>query len=141
MHPVNTPIVTARATYSSGGSFPAATAVNFTGTKIKVVSPAIADLPRLPVGAVREGQILYITLSVWNVGLGRTETHNINMGLLIGDGNADRVVNAADTQLVKNHAGELTACGNDMYDLNGDGIINSGDAAIVRTLSSVFLSD
>jgi hypothetical protein len=56
----------------------------------------------------------------------------ISMGVLIGDVNANRSVNAGDVSLCKSHLGEAANGGNFRSDVNANGAINSADAAITK---------
>ena len=56
----------------------------------------------------------------------------IPMGILRGDTNGDRFVNAGDALQTRNRAGQAADATNFRSDVNTDGIVNSGDTAIVR---------
>ena len=47
------------------------------------------------------------------------------MAILVGDANADRAVNSADTTVTSNNSGQQTNSTNFRTDYNADGIINS----------------
>ena len=57
------------------------------------------------------------------------------MGLLRGDTNNDRFVNAGDALQTRNRSGQTTDATNFRSDVNTDGFINSGDTLIVRAAS------
>jgi len=57
------------------------------------------------------------------------------INFLAGDVNGDRVVNSADTQIVRNNAGTAANSMNFRSDINTDGVVNSGDSTIVRAAS------
>ena len=59
----------------------------------------------------------------------------VTMGLLRGDTNNDRSVNAGDSLQTRNRAGQMTDAANFRSDVNTDGFINSGDTLIVRAAS------
>ncbi len=61
------------------------------------------------------------------------------MGVLIGDTNGDRFVNAGDTTQTRNRSGQATTATNFRSDVNADGFINSGDTLVVRSRSGNFL--
>ena len=62
---------------------------------------------------------------------------SISVGFLIGDVNADRVVNVGDTIPTRNHSGETLDNTNFKYDVNVDGSINVGDTTVVRSKSGI----
>ncbi len=61
------------------------------------------------------------------------------IGLLRGDTNNDRVVNAADALQTRNRSGQVTVPTNFRSDVNTDGVVNSGDTIEVRARSGTFL--
>ncbi len=81
-----------------------------------------------------------IALTLSNVSDG-TNTGNviIPMGVLVGDTNADAVVNAGDALQTRNRSGQATDTTNFRSDVNADGFVNSGDTVIVRAQSGAFL--
>ena len=71
----------------------------------------------------------------------RTSMTNVSvkMGVLLGDTNGDRFVNAADTLQTRNRAGQTADGTNFRSDVNIDGGINAGDTSIVRSNSGTSL--
>jgi len=61
------------------------------------------------------------------------------VGVLLGDTNGDRFVNAGDTQRTRNNSGQLTDNANFRTDVSVDGFVNSGDTTIVRGSSGTTL--
>jgi hypothetical protein len=59
----------------------------------------------------------------------------VNMGVLLGDVNADKVVNSADATVTRNDSGQNANATNFRADLNADGTINAADATIARNQS------
>ena len=59
----------------------------------------------------------------------------VAMGLLRGDTNNDRFVNAGDTLQTRSRSGQVTDTTNFRSDVNTDGLVNSGATLIVRTAS------
>jgi autotransporter-associated beta strand protein len=57
-------------------------------------------------------------------------TFTINM--LVGDVNADRVVNSGDALLTRNRSGSVVNATIFQSDINIDGVVNSGDTVIIR---------
>src|SRR4029077_3566239 len=57
---------------------------------------------------------------------------NIPMGILRGDTNGNRTVNAADVAQTKGRLGQTVDATNFRSDLNANGAINSGDVAMVK---------
>ena len=87
---------------------------------------------------VADGQTLVVTLI--NVSDGSaTGNVPIQMPILLGDSNGDRVVNSGDAQQTRNRSGQETSATNFRSDYNVDGTINSGDATIVRNRSGQFI--
>jgi hypothetical protein len=64
---------------------------------------------------------------------------SVQMGVLVGDTNADRFVNAGDSLQTRNRSGQATDATNFRSDVNADGFINSGDTTVVRARSGTFL--
>jgi hypothetical protein len=65
-------------------------------------------------------------------GVNGSNTFNIPMGLLIGDTNGDRNVNAADAAQQKSHLGQTVDATNFRTDSNADGNINAADRALLK---------
>ena len=63
----------------------------------------------------------------------------IPMGVLIGDVNANRVVNASDVAQTKAQVGQPVTTSNFRADVNPNGIINASDVIHVKALSGTFL--
>ena len=81
-----------------------------------------------------------ITVTLLTVSDGTNTTNiDIPVGVLLGDANADGVVNAADATITRNGSGQLTNATNFRADFNLDGVINSADATLVRSLSGNFI--
>ena len=87
---------------------------------------------------VTNAQTIAITLSGVSNG---TSTNDVTaqMSLLLGDTNADRVVNSGDALQTRNRSGGSASSTNFRSDVNTDGVVNSGDATIVRAHSGEFL--
>ncbi len=79
-----------------------------------------------------------ITVSLTNVQDsigGFSELISAKMGVLAGDTNKDRFVNAGDISQTKNQSGVPVSAANFRQDLNLDGAINSGDISLVKSKS------
>ncbi len=63
----------------------------------------------------------------------------VSVGLLIGDTNGDRFINAGDVTQTRGRSGQTATAANFRSDVNRDGIINSGDQTAVRSHSGNFL--
>ena len=88
--------------------------------------------------AVADVQTLGITLT--NVSDGTTTGDVfISMGVLTGDTNGDRIVNAGDALQTRSRSGQGTAADNFRSDVNADGFVNSGDTLVVRARSGTGL--
>jgi hypothetical protein len=77
----------------------------------------------------------YVTVTLTNVSdsLGNfSGALSATMGVLIGDTNANGVVNAADVALTKAQLGLVVGPGNFRADVNANGTINAGDTALVK---------
>jgi hypothetical protein len=61
------------------------------------------------------------------------------MGLLIGDVNANRLVNSTDTSIVQAQSGKPVTNSNFRTDVNANGLINSTDTSIVQSKSGTGL--
>ena len=81
--------------------------------------------------AVADAQVLGVTLSAVSDGVNLGNI-NIPMGVLLGDTNGDRAVNAGDTTQTKARAGQATDATNFRSDVNEDGSVNVGDTTIVK---------
>ncbi len=55
------------------------------------------------------------------------------MGVLVGDTNGDRSVNAGDSLQTRSRSGQATEAINFRSDVNADGFVNSGDTLLVRS--------
>lgn len=88
---------------------------------------------------VANAQTIVITLAGVNDGT-VTGTASVSMGVLIGDSNADRLVNSGDAIETRNRSGQVVDSTNFRSDPNTDGTINSGDATIVRSKSGTTLT-
>ena len=84
--------------------------------------------------AVTNAQTLAITLVGVSDG---TNVGNvvIPMGVLVGDTNGDRFVNAGDALQTRTRSGQTTDGMNFRSDVNADGFVNSGDTTAVRNRS------
>jgi hypothetical protein len=83
-----------------------------------------------------------ITVNLTNVtdSLGNNSmTVTAPMGVLQGDTNGDRFVNAGDTTQTRSRSGQTTTATNFRSDVNTDSVINSGDQIAVRSRSGTFL--
>jgi hypothetical protein len=87
---------------------------------------------------VTNAQKITVTLLTVSDGINTTNI-DIPVGVLLGDANADGVVNAADATITRNGSGQLTNATNFRADFNLDGVINSADATLVRSLSGNFI--
>jgi hypothetical protein len=87
---------------------------------------------------VTNGQTIALTLSGVNNG-SSTNDVTIQMSLLAGDTNADRVVNSGDTLPTRGRSGQPADANNFRSDVNADGFVNSGDALFVRSRSGTGL--
>ena len=115
----NPPTVGGVAVASSDGLATASQSVS--GNVVTVNLAAVADTQVLSVALIN-------TMSGSNVG-----TVNIPVGILLGDTNGDRTVNAGDSTQTKNRSGQPTDATNFRSDVNEDGTVNSGDSLLVKS--------
>jgi hypothetical protein len=87
---------------------------------------------------VSNAQTLAVTFSGVSNGTSTGDV-TVPMSLLIGDSNADRVVNSGDALQTRNRSGGVANSPNFRSDVNVDGAVNTGDALLVRTHSGDFL--
>jgi autotransporter-associated beta strand protein len=78
-------------------------------------------------------QVIYITLHDLNDGSGPTNWA-FPMGVLIGDVNGNRTVNASDVVAVKTQLGQPATASNFRVDVNPNGIVNASDLLKVKSL-------
>ena len=87
---------------------------------------------------VTNTQTIGVTLFGVNNGMSTSDV-SVPMGVLVGDTNADRFVNAGDALQTRNRSGQATDATNFRSDVNGDGFVNSGDTIAVRSRSGTAL--
>jgi len=79
----------------------------------------------------------YVTVALNNVLDSQTNTGTVSttMGVLLGDVNANRLVNSTDTSLVQAQSGKPVTLSNFRMDVNANGLINSTDTSTVQSQS------
>ena len=97
--------------------------VSFSGNSITV-----------PLTNVANGQVINIRLNGVN-GI----DFNIPMGLLVGDANGNRTVNASDVSQTKARVGQAVDATNFRSDVNANGAINAGDVSLVKSRAGTAL--
>jgi hypothetical protein len=81
-----------------------------------------------------------LTLTLFSVSDGtNTGDVSIPMSVLLGDTNANRVVNAADISQTKSQSGQSVGASNFREDVNANGSINAADISIVKAHSGTGL--
>ena len=117
-----------------------ATVTSGTGT---VASSGVGvDAHQYIVNLTGVGNAQTITVSLTNVADSAgnfSPTVAVSMGVLLGDSNGDRFVNAGDTLQTRSRSGQTTNGANFRSDVNVDGLINSGDTLSVRSRSGTFI--
>ena len=89
---------------------------------------------------VTNGQTTTVTLdNVTDSNAQVLPTTALSMGVLLGDTNGDRSVNAGDALQTRNRAGQTTDATNFRSDVNVDGLVNSGDTTVLRSRSGTAL--
>jgi len=86
------------------------------------------------VKGVTNAQTVGVTLFGVNNGMSTGDV-SVPMGVLVGDTNGDRFVNASDALQTHNRSDAV----NFRSDVNTDGFVNSGDTTVVRSRSGIFL--
>jgi hypothetical protein len=84
----------------------------------------------------------YITVTLNTVVDATGASGNIvspQLGVLIGDTNADGFVNSADISQTKSQSGQSVGASNFREDLNADGFLNSADISLVKSKSGTAL--
>ena len=78
----------------------------------------------------------YLTITLTGVsGSGTSSTVSGSVGILIGDTNGDRFVDAIDTSQTKSQSGRAVTGVNFREDVNGDGFIDAIDVSLVKAMS------
>jgi len=83
----------------------------------------------------------YVSVALHNVSdtAGHIGDVATTMGVLIGDVNANRLVNSTDTSVVQAQSGKPVTISNFRTDINTNGLINSTDTSIVQSKSGTGL--
>ena len=105
-----------------------------------MVSSFSVNGPVVTVNLTKVTNAQTITISLTNVSDG-TNTGNVSLpvGMLIGDTNQDRFVDAIDTSQTKSQAGNAVTNLNFREDVNVDGFIDAVDTALVKSKSGTAL--
>jgi hypothetical protein len=86
----------------------------------------------VPLTNVTNEQNLTVTLGTVSNGT-NTAAISVPMGVLVGDTNADRAVNAADVGQTKSCTGTTVNATNFREDVTAEGSINAGDVGLVKS--------
>ena len=85
---------------------------------------------------VTNAQVITISLAyVYDAAGNGSSSVSASMGVLLGDVNANRLVNSTDTSLVQTQSGQPVTLSNFRMDVNANGLINSTDTSIVQSKS------
>jgi Dockerin type I domain len=87
---------------------------------------------------VTNAQRITVMLTGVNDGT-HTADVSVPMAVLLGDTNADGLVNSADISQTKSQSGNAVTGSNFREDLNADGFINSADISLVKSKSGTAL--
>jgi len=98
----------------------------------------IGTMVTIDLSAVANAQTLGITLIGVSNGTNAGDVP-ISMGVLVGDTNSDRFVNAGDALQTRSRSGQAADASNFRSDVNAEGFVNSGDTTIVRSQSGAAL--
>jgi hypothetical protein len=85
---------------------------------------------------VVNAQTITVTLTGVSDGI-NTRNVQATMGVLVGDVNANRLVNSTDTSQVQAQSGKPVTLSNFRMDVNANGLINSTDTSIVQSSSGI----
>jgi hypothetical protein len=96
------------------------------------------NIVTVDLASVTDGQNLTITLTNVSDGVNQGNVA-IPMGILLGDTNSDRQVNASDAAQTRSRSGEEVDGTNFRSDLNTDGILNGVDIALDNSRSGTGL--
>ena len=88
--------------------------------------------------SVADAQDLTLTLTHVSDGMNQGNVA-IPMGVLVGDTNSDRLVNASDVAQTRSRSGQKVDAANFRSDLNTDGILNAVDTALAKSRSGTAL--
>jgi ribosomal protein S4 len=89
----------------------------------------------VPLTTIADQQNINVRINGVNSADAPTTDFNIPMGVLAGDTNANRTVNAADVSQTKGQSGQPVTAANFRNDVNANGSINAGDINIVKANS------
>jgi hypothetical protein len=92
----------------------------------------------IPLTNVTNAQTIYVRLNSVNDG-SAIGNITIPMSRLLGDVNANGLVNSTDTSLVQAQSGKPVTLSNFRMDVNANGLINSTDTSIVQSKSGTGL--
>jgi len=92
------------------------------------------NIVTVPLTNIADAQVINVQINGVN-GAGDEPAVNVNIpvGILIGDVNGNRAVNASDVALTKSQVGQNVGAGNFREDVNANGTISSTDVAIVKS--------
>jgi len=86
------------------------------------------NIVTIPLTNVADQQTINVTLNGVNGAINVV----IPMSRLLGDTNANRVVNASDVAQTKGQLGQVVTVANFRSDVNANGAINSNDVALIK---------
>jgi hypothetical protein len=84
---------------------------------------------------VANAQVITVDLTDVIDSVGNSGCTSAAMGVLLGDANANRLVNSTDTSLVQAQSGKPVTSSNFRMDVNANGLINSTDTSTVQSQS------
>jgi hypothetical protein len=119
-------------TFGSPVTYGGATVTSIDGLTTATPSTA-GNTVTIDLTAVADAQVLGVTLSAVNDGMGNLGNINIPMGVLLGDTTGDRQVNSADVGQTKSQSGNTVSGSNFRQDLNLDGNVNASDVGLVKS--------
>jgi hypothetical protein len=133
---------------STGGSYTMVVTFNQTVTSVSgatvTCGTGTAGTPTfsgtdvsVPLTGVTDQQNITVQIN----GVNGTGTATVPMGILIGDTNGNRAVNAGDLAQTKARSGQTVDATNFRSDVNANCAINAGDVAIIKTDSGHGISD
>jgi outer membrane protein assembly factor BamB len=92
------------------------------------------NIVTVPLTNIADAQVINVQINGVNSASDEPAVNvNIPMGILIGDVNGNRAVNATDVALTKSQVGMAVSVSNFREDVNANGTISSTDVAIVKS--------
>jgi hypothetical protein len=122
----------------NGSTTPPASAATVTGIGTVTSITVTGSVVTVNLTGVDNQQTITVTLNNVSDGINSGNVA-VQIGVLIGDVNANRLVNSTDTSIVQSQSGKQVTNANFRDDVNANGLINSTDTSIVQSKSGTGL--